>query len=151
MADYSKYTREELEARLKLLEEENNLGLLFTDRFNSVLESASIGFWTYNVLTGAMDFSPSWYKMMGYTIEDFNDPTDLRGDMIHPEDSYYSEKFRQIIQTGDIPETDDKIRLRTKTENGNGFIQNYHSRERQPESFIVSCANGCYGFFSQLV
>lgn len=115
MADYSKYTREELEARLKFLEEENNLGLLFTDRFNSVLESASIGFWTYNVSTGAMDFSPSWYKMMGYTIEDFDDPADLRADMIHPEDSYYSEKFMQIVNTGDIPETDDKIRLRTKS------------------------------------
>jgi len=79
---------------------------------NSILEISSEGFWDWNALTGHVERSHSWFRMLGYDISLFKKDVFTWENVIHPDDySRVMEYFERYIN-GEIEEY--KIQYRCK-------------------------------------
>lgn len=56
------------------------------ERLRLALEAANEGLWDYNPQTGEIYFSPYWYRMLGYEINEFAPSYDKWIELVHPDD-----------------------------------------------------------------
>lgn len=51
-----------------------------------ILDATDDGFWDWNVKTGQVEFSPSWARMLGYSIEEIDPDISFWDKLVHPDD-----------------------------------------------------------------
>ncbi len=56
------------------------------DTLANVLDIISEGVWDWNALTGHVDRSPGWYRMLGYKVDVLKEDVFTWEDVIHPDD-----------------------------------------------------------------
>ncbi len=55
-------------------------------RLSSAFEAIDEGIWDWNIVTGEIDFSPSWPKIFGYTLDEIDHHVDTWESWVHPDD-----------------------------------------------------------------
>jgi len=89
---------------------------------NSILDISCQGFWDWNALTGHVQRSPGWFRMLGYEINIFKDDVFTWENVIHPDDyNRVMDHFDAYIN-GKIPEYNVEYRCR-KSDNSYLWIQ----------------------------
>jgi len=95
----------------------SHLSLLESDKtLNNILEIVTEGVWDWNTITGKVDRSPGWYKMLGYDIDCFKKDIYTWENLIHPDDYKMVMKHFEDYITGKIPLY--KIKYRCKKGDG---------------------------------
>ena len=85
------------------------------ERFREAMEATSDGLWDWNVETGAVYYSPAYYRMLGY------EPGELPGlaqswmDLIHPDERDGVLRSNQDCIENRIPNFKIEFRMRTKS------------------------------------
>ncbi len=83
---------------------------------NNILEVSSEGFWDWNALTGLVQRSPAWYRMLGYDVGELKKNVFTWENIIHPDDySSVMKHFEEYIN-GKVSEY--KIEYRCKKSDG---------------------------------
>lgn len=79
---------------------------------NEILDISSEGFWDWNALTGDVNRSPGWYRMLDYDVDEFANTVFTWEAVIHPEDFVRVMKHFEAYINGEIAEY--KIQYRCK-------------------------------------
>ena len=59
---------------------------------NRVLAGSNDGFWDWEIATGLVNFSDSWWYMFGYQPNDFSQNVTSWRALVHPEDLPHAEQ-----------------------------------------------------------
>ena len=70
---------------------------------NNILDISEEGFWDWNVLTGNVDRSHGWFRMLGYDITKSKKNVFTWEDVIHPDDYSRVMKNFELYINGEIP------------------------------------------------
>ena len=84
------------------------------NRWSFALESAGLGVWDANLVTGQCYYSSTWKKMLGYREDELGDSGDLWLELIHPDDKQRAIKSGERHIAGEIPQIETEFRLRHK-------------------------------------
>ncbi len=84
------------------------------NRWSFALESAGLGVWDSNLVTGQCYYSSTWKKMLGYREDELGDNGDLWLALIHPDDRQRSIESGERHIAGEIPRIETEFRLRHK-------------------------------------
>ncbi|MEK1888963.1 MAG: EAL domain-containing protein [Phyllobacterium sp.] len=84
------------------------------NRWSFALESAGLGVWDSNLVTGQCYYSSTWKKMLGYREDELGDSGDLWLTLIHPADKQRAIESGQRHVAGEIPQIETEFRLRHK-------------------------------------
>lgn len=93
-------------------------------RFKLAIESADLGLWDWNIVTGEVVFNERWATMLGYTLDDIVPNVATWEHLVHPDDSDVVMKTLQAHLAGASPVYATEHRMRTKT-GGWIWIQDY--------------------------
>ncbi|MCX8281009.1 PAS domain-containing protein [Phyllobacterium sp. 0TCS1.6C] len=82
------------------------------NRWSFALESAGLGVWDSNLVTGQCYYSPTWKRMLGYRPEELGDRSDLWLTLIHPDDRLRAVESgeRHVKGLSDSVETEFRLR-----------------------------------------
>ncbi len=83
------------------------------ERLNFVIEGARLGWWDWDIRTGKVTRSQVWADMLGYTIEEAQEP-ELFNKIIHPEDKAWSDRIVIRHLEGHTPDFEYEARIRRK-------------------------------------
>lgn len=83
---------------------------------NNILDISSEGFWDWNALTGHVDRSPGWYRMLDYEIDMFKKDVYTWEDVIHPDDYHDVMKHFESYVNGETNRY--KIQYRCRKSDG---------------------------------
>jgi len=72
------------------------------DTLNNILDIISEGTWDWNALTGHVERSPGWYRMLGYDIGLFSKNVFTWENIIHPDDYEAVMKHFELYTAGKI-------------------------------------------------
>ncbi|WP_425515312.1 EAL domain-containing protein [Phyllobacterium endophyticum] len=84
------------------------------NRWSFALESAGLGVWDSNLVTGQCYYSPTWKRMLGYREDELGDRSDLWLTLIHPDDRQRAIESGERHISGEIPQIETEFRLRHK-------------------------------------
>ncbi|WP_172982702.1 EAL domain-containing protein [Phyllobacterium sp. SYP-B3895] len=84
------------------------------NRWSFALESAGLGVWDSNLVTGQCYYSSTWKRMLGYREDELGDSGDLWLTLIHPDDKQRAIESGQRHIAGEIPQIETEFRLRHK-------------------------------------
>jgi diguanylate cyclase (GGDEF)-like protein/PAS domain S-box-containing protein len=84
------------------------------NRWSFALESADLGVWDSNLITGQCYYSPTWKKMLGYRQDELGDRGDLWLTLIHPDDRQQAIESGERHVKGLSPQIETEFRLRHK-------------------------------------
>lgn len=84
------------------------------NRWSFALESAGLGVWDSNLVTGQCYYSSTWKKMLGYREDELGDSGDLWLTLIHPDDRQQAIESGERHIAGEIPRIETEFRLRHK-------------------------------------
>ena len=95
----------------------SHLSVIESDKtLNNILDIVTEGVWDWNAITGQVDRSPGWYKMLSYDIHCFEKDVYTWEDVIHHDDYKMVMKHFEDYITGQIPTY--KIKYRCKKGDG---------------------------------
>ena len=86
------------------------------ERLQLVLDASNIGFWDRNLVTGAVQFSPRWVAMLGYTLDEIRPALSEWERLVHPDDLPTVVRVRDEHFEGLTPFYEAEYRLRTKAQ-----------------------------------
>ncbi len=87
------------------------------ERLNLAIQSANIGLWDQDFVTGKIIRNKQWAEMLGYTLEEINTDINAFLNLIHPDDL---EKVKEKIKEHEDGKTDIfSVEFRMLTKNGN--------------------------------
>ena len=84
------------------------------NRWSFALESAGLGVWDANLMTGQCYYSPTWKKMLGYREDELGDSGDLWLELIHPDDRKRAIDSGERHVAGETSQIETEFRLRHK-------------------------------------
>jgi len=87
------------------------------DTLGFILDIVSDGIWDWNSLSGHVERSPGWYRMLGYDVDSFDKDVFTWENLIHPDDYTRVMKHFEAYIKGESEEY--KIEYRCKKEDGN--------------------------------
>ncbi|MGE3830615.1 MAG: EAL domain-containing protein [Parvibaculaceae bacterium] len=83
-------------------------------RLHFALESAGLGVWDSNLITGECYYSPAWKRMLGYGEHELVDEGDLWLKLVHPDDRERAIESGKAHEEGRTPVVETEFRLRHK-------------------------------------
>ena len=83
-------------------------------RYYFAAESAGLGVWDLNMVTGHCYYSPAWKRMLGYRDDEITDSGDLWLTFVHPDDRERVLEASKVHENGLISHIEDEFRLRHK-------------------------------------
>ena len=83
-------------------------------RFSFAMESAGLGVWDSNLITGHCYYSPAWKRMLGYGEHELIDEGDLWLKLVHPDDRERAIESGKAHEEGRTPFVETEFRLRHK-------------------------------------
>jgi len=83
---------------------------------NSILEIINEGTWDWNALTGHVERSPGWYRMLGYDVGTFANDVFTWENIIHPDDYSIVMKHFELYTTGKIDKYEIEYRCKKSDE-----------------------------------
>lgn len=96
--------------------DKNLLPEVSKELFSTLLDIISDGVWDWNARTGYVYRNPSWYLMLGYKVESFQNTVYTWESLIHPEDYVRVTTHFDNYITQKEPAY--KIKYRCRTSNG---------------------------------
>lgn len=84
------------------------------NRWSFALESAGLGVWDSNLITGQCYYSATWKKMLGYRPDELGDRNDLWLTLIHPDDRQHAIESGERHVRGETSQIETEFRLRHK-------------------------------------
>ena len=110
--------RELREARLRCEKREAEEALRQSEeRLKLVLEGSNVGFWDWNIVTGAVQFSQRWAEMLGYNLAEIEPHVRTWEKLIHPDDMEARRKALKDHLEERAPFYEYEYRLLTKSGN----------------------------------
>lgn len=85
------------------------------ERFRLAMDATSDGMWDRDIPSGAVYYSPAYYKMLGYADGELDLARDNWLLLVHPEDRAAVEQANEACTAGRIPSFEIEFRLRTKS------------------------------------
>ena len=82
------------------------------NRWSFALESAGLGVWDSNLVTGQCYYSSTWKKMLGYREDELGDRGDLWLTLIHPDDRQRAIESGERHISGETSQIETEFRLR---------------------------------------
>jgi PAS domain S-box-containing protein len=79
------------------------------------LEATTDGIWKRNLVTHEIIFSPRFYTMLGYSVQEFPATLEAWRNLIHPEDLHQAKIVSETYFTASPEATEHVYRLRTKS------------------------------------
>jgi PAS domain S-box-containing protein len=107
MGEEKAKTRSQLMDELKLLRQR-------IAELELALESAGLGLWDHDFVTGKVIRNERWAEMLGYTLDELNSEVDIWKSLIHPDDLPLVNKIAKDHEAGRIPFFKVEHRLKTK-------------------------------------
>ncbi|NOZ62016.1 MAG: PAS domain S-box protein [Calditrichaeota bacterium] len=83
-------------------------------RLALALESAGIGLWDQDFVTGKVFRSKEWAEMLGYSLKEIESRIEPWYNLIHPDDLKEVEKITELHESGKIPHIKIEHRMRAK-------------------------------------
>ena len=87
---------------------------LSEERFRLAMDATSDGIWDWNVATGAVYYSPSYTRMLGYELDEFSARVDSWADLILPEDRARVLAANEACIQGACPSFEVEYRMRAR-------------------------------------
>ncbi|HNK63564.1 MAG TPA: PAS domain-containing protein [Anaerolineales bacterium] len=84
------------------------------ERLKFVLEGSQLGYWDWNMETGAVQRNSYWAEMLGYTLEEIQTTVTQWTDLHHPDDRALAWKSLQDHLDGKAPRHKVEYRMRTR-------------------------------------
>ncbi|HUQ97457.1 MAG TPA: PAS domain-containing protein [Chitinophagaceae bacterium] len=84
------------------------------ERLRFAMEGSDHGIWDWNIKSGALHFSPSWLKMLGYEQDELKNSIDEWEKRIHPDDKEQLTRDLATHYTSDQPTYENSYRLLAK-------------------------------------
>ena len=85
------------------------------ERFRLTLDATSDGIWDYSLITGQSYYGRNWTKVLGYTVEDMNNPLLSWKRLLHPDDKARALAAAADNMSGRTEQYNVEFRLRNKT------------------------------------
>jgi len=85
------------------------------ERLKLALEGGNLGFWDWNIVTGAVQFGGNWASMLGYSAEEVEPHVRSWETLIHPDDKAEVERRLSKHLAGQSAVYEVEHRLRTKS------------------------------------
>jgi PAS domain S-box-containing protein len=85
------------------------------ERFRLAMQATNDGLWDWNVQTGEVYYSPSYFRMLGYAPGEFRDHVESWIELLHPEDRAAAIAANQACIENRVPNFEVEFRIRTKT------------------------------------
>ncbi|MGD9733827.1 MAG: PAS domain-containing protein [Desulfamplus sp.] len=111
-----KPTYEDLEQRIKDLEQELVKRHEVEKELNLTLDATTEGIWSWKFKTNDFYFSPQYYKMLGYKPDEFSPDFENWLDLIHPDDREKSLEIASEFLKSKPDLYENEFRLRTKND-----------------------------------
>jgi PAS domain S-box-containing protein len=84
------------------------------ERFRLTLDATSDGVWDRDLVTGKTYYGENWAKILGYTVEDMNDPSLSWKNLLHPDDKARAVAAAKDNLSGRTEQYNAEFRLRNK-------------------------------------
>jgi PAS domain S-box-containing protein len=81
------------------------------ERFQLAMESANIGVWDVDMVTGIAHYNEQYFKMLGYDRGEFEDNHENWTDLIHPDDLERSKVNADKLTTGKVERSENEFRM----------------------------------------
>ena len=85
------------------------------ERLSLALEGGNLGFWDWNISTGAVQFGGKWAAMLGYTPDEIEPHVRAWETLVHPDDKAEVERTLSRHLAGETAVYEVEQRLRTKS------------------------------------
>ncbi len=86
-----------------------------TQRLKTILDSATDGYWHWNLSSGEVSLGGGWMDSLGYSAKDFAKDARFLASIMHPDDRDAFDAQLESALDGRSPSLDCECRLRTKT------------------------------------
>jgi len=110
------------------------------DRFSKIMIASNDGYWDWNLISDDVYFSPCYYTMAGYAIDEFPHRLEEFQKRVHPDDIDFVMDQSQKLLNGEIKRF--KVEFRFKKKNGEwlwilgkGIIVEWEGK-RSPSRFV---------------
>jgi PAS domain S-box-containing protein len=84
---------------------------LSEERFQLAMESANVGLWDVDLLTGIAHYNEQYFKMLGYDRGEFEDDHENWLELIHPDDRERSRINADKLTTGKVDRSENEFRM----------------------------------------
>jgi PAS domain S-box-containing protein len=81
------------------------------ERFQLAMESANIGLWDADMVTGIAHYNEQYFKMLGYDRGEFEDNHENWTELIHPDDRERSRVNADKLTTGKVERSENEFRM----------------------------------------
>lgn len=84
------------------------------EQLNLALEAGQLGFWDWNIVSGAVQFGGQWFSMLGYTMDEIEPHVSAWERLIHPDEKEFVMRVLEDHLEGRTPLYSCTYRLRQK-------------------------------------